>query len=199
MGFVQLRAAGQRQEASGIMSFPWSIQTSVSRSWLACGGSPSESGRPDRGKGCGGGVARRYVRDRRPTEKLGWPLPPAKLQLRGPGVVRGRSSHLGWQSNVFASHMLDKQHWVCDAPSWRHAASPDAEAELCLTCSHVGIVGVFVRGPKTVAKSGCAAARGQEGCWGVRNQASSVMGTWMIPPRQLLREGSAPVEHKGRA
>ena len=74
---------------------------------------------------------------------------------------------------------------------------PDAEAELCLTCSHVGIVGVFVRGPKTVAKSGCAAARGQEGCWGVRIQASSVMGTWMIPPRQILREGSAPVEHKG--
>ena len=96
------------------------------------------------------------------TEKLGWPLPPAKLQLRGPGVVRGRG-------------------------------------RIVLTCSHVGIVGVFVRGPKTVAKSGCATARGQEGCWGVRNQASSVMGTWMIPPRQLLREGSAPVEHKGRA
>ena len=47
---------------------------------------------------------------------------------------------------------------------------PDAGPELCITCGHVGIVRVFVLGPKAVAKGGCAAARGQEGCWRVENR-----------------------------
>ena len=71
------------------------------------------------------------------------------------------------------------------------------------------VVGVFVLGPKAVAKGACAAARGQEGCWRVENRVSdtetacldgglcSVMRTWMIPPRQFFERGLYPSSTKG--
>ena len=65
------------------------------------------------------------------------------------------------------------------APSaWRTVLAPcrtllDAEAELCLCCGHVRVMGLFELRPQAAAWKGCATARGQESCWVVKNGISN--------------------------
>ena len=84
---------------------------------------------------------------------------------------------------------------------------------ICVSVT-VWVVGVGTLRAEAVAQGGCAAARSQEGCWGEENKvpdaeravlhggpcpgAKRVMGTWMIPPRQFLREVCVVFTHKRR-
>ena len=125
-------------------------------------------------------------------------LPPAWLQLQGPGAIRRRSGLLGWHSPSKSPKYVHHTGWTVTlailAPR-----SILAGAELCFGCKHAGVVSVFEPLAKPFVKGGCAAAARvwrtgspkpkppflMEDC--ARDQAPAEIPC-MILPRQFSRE-----------
>ena len=49
------------------------------------------------------------------TERVGWHLPPARLQLWGPSAVRGRSGLLGWHVPPRSLEYVRRTSWTSSA------------------------------------------------------------------------------------